>query len=194
MKQLIFAAAWLFAAALAGSTTAAETVPASEPPPAFWHLGLIVADLATMDRFYGDVIGLEREPQLLVEDSRAARGSEGAIIVDNLDALMAVDGVRIEIRHYSDPAHRQFLELLHYPDHPSGPTEHWTNRPLGFSHLGISVADIDSVLVRMKQSGLGEHISGPQRLAEFGGLRYAFLKDPEGNMLELMEVGGNPAP
>jgi predicted enzyme related to lactoylglutathione lyase len=30
-------------------------------------------------------------------------------------------------------------------------------------------------------------MSGPQELAEFGGLRYAFLKDPEGNIVELME-------
>jgi catechol 2,3-dioxygenase-like lactoylglutathione lyase family enzyme len=194
MKQWISITAWLLTAVLADSMAASEGAPPSDPPPAFWHLGLLVADLAVMDRFYGDVIGLQREPQLLVEDSRAASGTEGAIVVDNLDALMAVDGVRIEIRHYSDPEHRQFLELLHYPDHPSGSAEHWTNRPLGFSHLGISVADIDSVLVRMKQSGLGERISGPQRLEEFGGLRYAFLKDPEGNMVELMEVSGKQAP
>jgi len=32
-------------------------------------------------------------------------------------------------------------------------------------------------------------MSGPQRLDEFGGLRIVFLRDPEGNIVELMEAG-----
>jgi catechol 2,3-dioxygenase-like lactoylglutathione lyase family enzyme len=178
---------WLLAFLLFTATQPAAVLGDTSQAPAFWHLGLLVRDLDLMDRFYGEVIGLRRVSDLLVEDADAASGAERAILVERLDALMAVRGARIEIRHYSDPQHDQFLELLRYPDHPAETVEHWTHRPYGFGHLGISVAAIDPVLQRMEESGLGQLMSGPQELAEFGGLRYAFLKDPEGNIVELME-------
>lgn len=156
--------------------------------PGFWHVGLLVADLDLMDRFYGEVIGLRNVTDLLVEDANADSGAEGAIVVERLDTLMAVTGVRIEIRHYSGPRNEQFLELLHYPDHPAESVDRWTNRPYGLGHLGIRVPAMEPVLERMRATGLGDLVSGPQLLEEFGGLRYAFLKDPEGNLVELMET------
>jgi len=191
MKSLIVIAAMFLSAMASGSLPASETRVRDDPPPAFWHVGLIVSDLITMDLFYGDVIGLQRERQLLVEDAQAASGTQGAIVVPQLDTLMAAEGTRFEIRQYSDPGHDKFLELLHYPDHPADSTQHWINRPLGLSSVGISVASIDAVLARMAQWSLGKLVSGPQRLEEFGGLRYAFVKDPEGNLVELREVGVN---
>ena len=181
---------------LAGGNTAASettTAPAEENAaaraPTFWHLGLVVDDLDTMERFYGEVIGLQRVTNLLVEDAAVSTGSEGVIVVENLDALLGVEGTRIEIRHFSDPQHQQFLELLHYPDHPAVAVTRTTNSPLGYAHLGISVVAVEQVLERMEQLGLGTLLTGPQTLAEFGGLRYTFLKDPEGNLVELMERG-----
>jgi catechol 2,3-dioxygenase-like lactoylglutathione lyase family enzyme len=193
MKSLMVIAAMFISGMATGLLPAAGTGIRDDPPPAFWHVGLIVSDLITMDLFYGEVIGLQRERQILVEDAQAASGTRGAIVVTQLDTLMAVEGTRIEIRQYSDPGHDKFLELLHYPDHVAESTEHWTNRPLGLSHIGISVASIDSVLARMAQWSLGKLVSGPQRLEEFGGLRYAFLRDPEGNLVELREAGAKPA-
>lgn len=178
---------WILTTLLAAVTLPTYAAGDDGQHPAFWHLGLVVEDLNLMDRFYGEVIGLQRVSDLLVEDASAASGADRAIVVERLDALMAVSGVRIEIRQYSDPDHAQFLELLHYPDHPAEKVERWTNRPYGLSHLGISVHVIEPVLQRMEQTGLGRLISGPQALAEFGGLRYAFIEDPEGNMVEVME-------
>jgi catechol 2,3-dioxygenase-like lactoylglutathione lyase family enzyme len=174
-----------------GSLQASDVGKDDDNSPAFWHLGLVVSDLDTMDRFYGAVIGLRRDTDLLVEDAEASSGTEGAIVVPRLDALMAVAGTRIEIRHYSDLEHKMFLELLHYPDHPAGAVERGTNHPLGLGHLGISVSAIEPVLERIQQTGLGELMTGPQLLAGFGHLRYAFLKDPEGNLVELRETGSD---
>ena len=178
-----------------GNTFASETTPvttdedAATRAPAFWHLGLVVGDMDTMDRFYGEVIGLQRVTNLLVEDAKVSSGSEGVIVVEELDALIGVAGTRIEIRHFSDPRHQQFLELLHYPDHPAESVTRTSTSPLGFTHMGISVVAIGPVLERMEKLGLGTLLTGPQTLAEFGGVRYAFLKDPEGNLVELMERG-----
>jgi len=187
MNKCSVVAVVAFFAMILGSAPASEAGAVPEPP-AFWHLGLVVADLDSMDRFYADVIGLQRQQQILVEDSKVSRGDENAIVVERLDELMGITGTRIEIRHYSDPRHPQFLELLHYPDHPAASIEHRSNAPLGLGHLGLGVPAIDPILARMEATGLGERVSGPQRLKEFGGLRYAFLKDPEGNLVELMEM------
>jgi catechol 2,3-dioxygenase-like lactoylglutathione lyase family enzyme len=178
-----------------GNTFASETTPAAvngvaaTEAPVFWHLGLVVSDLDTMERFYGEVIGLQRVTNLLVEDAKVSSGSEGVIVVEDLDDLIGVASTRIEIRHFSDPRHQQFLELLHYPDHPAQAVDRTSTSPLGFTHLGLSVVAIDPVLERMEKLGLGTLLTGPQTLAEFGGVRYAFLKDPEGNLVELMERG-----
>ena len=187
MNKWIASIAFIVSSLIAGPIVASETNSRPDQAPALWHVGLIVSDLITMDLFYGDVIGLQRERQILVEDSQAASGTAGAIVVNQLDALMTVKGTRIEIRQYSEPRHQKFFELLHYPDHPAQPVERGNNWPLGFGHVGFIVASIDSVLQRMEQWNLGKLMSGPQRLDEFGGLRIAFLRDPEGNIVELME-------
>ena len=173
---------------LAQSQSPDEIVPKSNSA-SFWHLGLVVQDLDTMDRFYARVIGLERVTDLFVHDSRVEDARrENAIKVQHLDELMGVLGTQIEIRHYSDPAHTQFLELLHYPSHPAAQVPRAVNKPLGWNHLGLEVDDIDRVLTAMKAEQLGELLSGPNTLAEFGGKRYAFIRDPEGNLVELVEA------
>lgn len=188
MNKWIVSTALLVILLTGGKTLLSDTTAAAVQAPVFWHLGLIVGDLDTMDRFYSEVIGLQRVSELLVEDALVSSGSEGAIIIADLDALMGVNGTRIQIRQFSDPRHQQFFELIHYPDHPAEAVNRSLTGPLGLGHLGLSVPAIDAVLERMVQHGLGSLVSGPQALPEFGGTRYAFLKDPEGNLVELMEL------
>ena len=193
MNKWILVAALIISGMAAGTAVASETDATAEQRPSLWHVGLIVSDLITMDLFYGDVIGLRRERQLLVEDEQVASGTEGAIVTKHLDELMAVKGTRIDIRQYSEPRNEKFLELLHFPDHPARSVERGTDHPLGLSHIGLSVPSIDAVLDRMEQWSLGKLMSGPRKLDEFGGLRIAFLRDPEGNIVELMENTGAAA-
>jgi len=187
MNKWIATAALMLTLLAGGKTLASDTTPATAHGPVFWHLGLVVSDLDTMDRFYSEVIGLQRVASLLVEDAGAISGTEGAIVVDSLDALMGIGGTRIEIHQYSDQQHQRFFELLHYPDHPAEAISRSANSPLGLSHVGFSVHSIEAVLERMEQLGLGTLASGPQALTEFGGSRYAFVTDPEGNLVELTE-------
>ena len=57
---------------------------------------------------------------------------------------------------------------------------------IGFKHLAFEVPDLDAAIAKLQAAGIktdpimdaGEHVPG---------LRICFFKDPEGNILELME-------
>ena len=172
--------------------SAEEQAKAARPAAGFWHIGLVVADLDLMHKFYSGVIGLEPVTHLHVEDQRVAQTRDDSIRVTNLDALMGVENSRLELRHYSDPTHTQFLELLTFPDHPADQVERASNKPLGLGHLGLQVDSIERVLTAMSKSGLGSVAGGPVVLPEFGNNTYVYIKDPEGNLLELYEINATP--
>ena len=187
------ACACLFLGACAEEQVGDKTPPLQSSEAAFWHVGLVVQDMETMHRFYSEVIGLKQVTDLHVSDDRVTV-DRNTIAVNDLDALMGLDDTVIEIRHYSDPRHPLFLELLRYPDHGAEPVDRAANKPLGLNHLGIAVADIDQVLERISTSGLGELFGGPSVLPEFENNRYAFIRDPEGNLVELMEMKSEAQP
>lgn len=188
MTRLVFAPVLvLVGAGLQSASLSAHELPEGNSPATFWHLGIVVRDMERMDAFYTKVIGLEQVTDLLVTDTRVEEASEEAIRVQELDGLMGIEKTRIIIRHYSDPRHTQFLELMLYPDHPAEQVERAANLPLGWNHLGITVDDLDRVLNAIDAGQGGEVIGGPSVLPEFGSKRYAFIKDPEGNLVELVQ-------
>ena len=183
---------WLAGVGLPWASILAHEPAEGSFPATFWHLGIVVRNMERMDDFYTDVIGLEQVTDLLVTDTRVEEFAERAIRVQALDALMGIDNTHILIRHYSDPQHSQFLELMRYPDHPADQVERAANLPLGWNHLGITVDDLDRVIEAINAGQGGEIIGGPAVLSEFGGQRFAFIKDPEGNLVELVEAPSSP--
>jgi catechol 2,3-dioxygenase-like lactoylglutathione lyase family enzyme len=66
----------------------------------------------------------------------------------------------------------------------TGADENWKGLRFGLHHLGLFVDDIDQVAVDMKTSGAEFvlPISSPKP-----GVKYAFIKSPEGVLMELTE-------
>lgn len=90
---------------------------------------------------------------------------------------MAAGGTWVELR---DPASGAVLELNYYPDAP--PYREGDE----LDHLGFRVARLDQSIPRLLE--LGARV----RIPPFheGGLRLAFLSDPDGVWIELFE--GDP--
>jgi len=170
-------------AALALSTSAAR---AESPPADFWHAGLVVADLDTMDAFYTRVVGLTRVTDLRIEDADAPHRWDDAMRVAALDVLLDITGTQVEVRHYQGPGAPMAFELLKYHGRPAGGVERTITSPLGLTHVGFTVDSLDRVVEACRREGLGSVLSEPQALPDFGG-RFVFLRDPEGNYVELME-------
>ncbi len=55
----------------------------------------------------------------------------------------------------------------------------------GYGHFAVSAPDIDALFARALEAGAGEKVS--PRPSPEPGVRFAFVADPEGNLVELVE-------
>jgi lactoylglutathione lyase len=127
------------------------------------HVGLTVADLQAAASWFCDVFGLVRELTLRVEP---------------LD-------LSIEMLIHPEFGYR--LELLHRPGtqadrKPANPAEAALRE--GYGHVAFDVTDLDAWYERAVARG-ARPVMPPGPSPE-GGVRMAFVADPEGNLIELM--------
>ena len=147
----------------------------SQPPdPRPSHVGLCVADLDAALRFYCDGLGF-REAERYELDSEQVPG---------LDRSLEVPGhVRVVsqfIRH-GDFA----IELLHYAEPAAHGAPSTSRSQRGYTHLALHVDDLDAALQRAVDAG-GSVL--PDTRASLG-IELVFLTDPDGNRVELLQMG-----
>jgi catechol 2,3-dioxygenase-like lactoylglutathione lyase family enzyme len=134
------------------------------------HVGLTVADLAGEAAWFCGVFGLERELALRVE---------------------ALD---LSIEMLIHPGYGYRVELLHRPGaelgvKPSTPGEAALRE--GYGHVAFDVTDLDAAYFRALAHG-ARPVMSPCPSPE-AGVRMAFVADPEGNLVELLQrpAGGD---
>ena len=126
------------------------------------HAGLSVGDLDAARGFYERAFGFELEFAFDLPG-----GIRGAM-------LRLESGGRLEL--FEHPAPEAGLT-------PVSPLEAPATR--GYGHFALSAPDIDAVFERAWRAGAAEKVSqGP---SPEPGRRFAFLADPEGNLVELVE-------
>lgn len=130
----------------------------------FHHIGLSVADLSAQEAWYGSAFGLTHVDERLEMPEAGVRTvvlSDGA-------------GLRVEFveRPGSSPA-------VHAD--PFAATAVQT-----FTHLALQVPDLDAAFARLTGECGATPVSSPEP-GVTEGMRYAYVADPEGNLLELIE-------
>jgi catechol 2,3-dioxygenase-like lactoylglutathione lyase family enzyme len=131
------------------------------------HTGITVSDLDRAVAFYRDVLGLDLLDRFTVsgEAFATAVGVDGATgSFAHLDA----GGIRVELVEYD-------------PDGESLPAGR-INRP-GTAHLGFAVDDLDAFAAALPDDVAT--LSDPRTTAS--GTRILFARDPEGNLVEVLE-------
>ena len=129
------------------------------------HVGLSVADLDAAEGFYGTVFGFQR--QLAFELSpHPIRGL----------MLANPSGSRLELFEHSGS-----VPGLRAP----GPIEAHATR--GYNHFALMAPQIDGLFATALAAGATAVIE--PRPSPEPGVRFAFLADPEGNLVELVEKG-----
>jgi lactoylglutathione lyase len=132
-------------------------------------VGLNVADLATAEAWYAEAFGYVRE------------------------LAVRLEAVELDIVMLIHPARGDRLELLHRPGSRPGlraadPPEAVLTQ--GFGHIAFDVHGVDVTFGRLVSLG-ARSVMTPRPSPE-PGVRMAFVADPEGNLVELLDRTGAP--
>ncbi len=134
------------------------------------HTAISTGDLERAVDFYVGLLGFE-----VVDRFDWDQGTEWADRITGLEgsaaraAMLKLGNACVEIFEYSSP-----------PPRPADP-----HRPVcdhGITHIALLVSDIDAEYERLQAAGMYFH-SAPT-----GRLRAIYGRDPDGNVVELMEV------
>lgn len=141
------------------------------------HIGLTVSDLDRSVAFYRDVLGLtpQGEMQMNGPESTLLFGREGCT-------------ARVAYLRAADPQ-APLVELIQFTDQSAG-----QGRPdlftTSISELCFTVDDMDGEYQRLRAFGV-EFLSEPQtfdsRRYGLGQSRAVYFRDPDGNILELIQ-------
>ena len=126
------------------------------------HAGLSVEDLDRAVGFYGRAFGFE--PEFAFNLPHEIRGV----------MLRLPGGGRLEL--FERPGSAGGLRAL-------SPLDALATR--GYGHFALDTADIDGTYALALEAGASERVS-PSASPE-PGVRFAFVADPEGNLVELVE-------
>src|ERR1700683_47978 len=135
-------------------------------PPAgtFDHVGISVADLGKAAGWYCAALGLAREFEFDVPHL----GLRGAM-------LLSPSGYRVELLERDGSAR-------HDPP-PGSPDEAALGR--GDRHMGLDVPAVDAAPAALLASGAADRMT--PRASPEPGVRMAFVADPQGNLIELID-------
>jgi catechol 2,3-dioxygenase-like lactoylglutathione lyase family enzyme len=136
------------------------------------HVGIVVQDMERCLGFYRDVLGLT---------VKVAAEESGHFI----DALLGEVGVQVRTVKLAAPKGQAMIELLEFRSPPADVRRPITVKTPGMTHVALTVADIDGLALRLIDAGAV--FIGAPRISPDGGVKAAYVRDPEGNLLELVE-------
>ncbi len=149
------------------------------------HLNIVVRDLPGMRAFYRDVLGLKVTKEVSIRGAWIDRtvGLEG-VDADVVYLEAVGGGTRIELIAYRSPLPETGTRLP--------PDANRANLP-GVRHFAFRVTGIDDLVASLRRAGVS-FLSPVQQVPDeqvtyAGGVRkqLVYLRDPEGNLLELCE-------
>jgi lactoylglutathione lyase len=140
------------------------TTPPGAAAGTFDHVGISVADLREASDWYCAALGLAREFEFEVRHA----GLRGAM-------LLSPGGYRIELLERGGSARHGAV--------PGGPDEAALHR--GYGHMCLDVPDVDAAHAGLLAAGASDRMS--PRASPEPGVRMAFVADPEGNLIELID-------
>lgn len=139
------------------------------------HVAITTPDLDRLARFYVESFGFE-------EISRGG-WEAGNATNDSIVGLRDSAATSVFLR-----AGNLLIEMFQYHSPPGAPNE--PARPVnnaGYTHFCMDVVDIDAEVERLTALGMRFHAPVPQASEMGGGMRAIYGRDPDGNVIELLE-------
>lgn len=141
------------------------------------HLAVSTQHLQALKQFYCEVLGFE--PGMEAEwraDTEFGRQADRFIGHANSAAKVTrvcKGGLIVELFEYRSPAPRKKSPDWKVSDH-------------GYTHICLEVEDIAAEHQRLSQSGMSFHAPPPKYFVN--GMKAIYGRDPEGNVIELLEL------
>lgn len=135
------------------------------------HIGIVVQDMEKSLHFWRDVMGMK-------------------VAIDfwqtgpYIDTAQNLSGVNLHMIKLT-AADGSMIELLEDEAHPSAPPERNVLSDHGIRHIAFDVPDIDTAWQTLTDHGC-ETLSKPLDSPD-GNVRLFFVRDPEGNLLEIVQ-------
>ena len=129
--------------------------------------------------FYRDALGLD----LLFGPTSEAAGEE-------LSRSLGVEDTRLRQAVLRIPGTDNQIELLEYSGVPRPAERQLPQNAPGHAHIAFQVDDMVTMIDRLEREGV-DFFPGPTRIDEgpLAGWTWLYLKDPEGTVIELVEIG-----
>jgi glyoxylase I family protein len=145
----------------------------------FGHIGICVSDMEASVAFYRDLLGFRRLSKVDVSGADADK----LLRLDGVDqetVFLERDNVRLALFCFRNPA-------------PVGDREPREMNRLGVAALMLRVDDLEGTVAAMR--GAGVRILDETRSDHPAyGSKLVFLTDPDGTLIELIEIPGDPYP
>lgn len=137
------------------------------------HFGIVVSDVERSLRFYRDLLGLK---VVRVMD-------ESGEYIDN---MLLLQNTRVTTVKLSADSGLTLVELLEFKSHPHRTLGEREVCSVGSSHVAFAVDDLDTIYRRLLQAGV--NFNAPPQLSPEGYAKVTFCRDPDGTLVELVEV------
>lgn len=140
----------------------------------FSHVGLTVSNFEKSVKWYSDMFGLKLiSEQILSED-----------VVKKLWPLYKIDKTTVRLGFLRAPK-GGVVEIFEFSNKVTPEYTIW-NKP-GTTHFTLDVKNVDKWYINLKENGV-EFVIKPQVT---DGTKWVFLKDPDGNLVELIDLKAN---
>ena len=136
----------------------------------FHHIAISVKDFDAIKIFYVDILGYE---VLWDSDNRSNAA---------LSATVGLPNARMHIAMLK--GYGMHIELFHYYEPQGEPRTPARQCDFGQTHFALSVKDIKGIYSRLNARGVS-FVSPPQNIR--AGAWAMYLRDPEGNIIEMVE-------
>lgn len=136
------------------------------------HTGIVVSNLANAIKFYQDLLGFKTVKKM----------DESGSYIDNISNLKDVKVTTIKMSMDDG----NLIELLYYYSHKRYALNQREMCDIGISHLAFTVENLEAEYNRLKEEGV-KFIAPPQ-ISSDGYAKVTFCRDPDGNLIELVEV------
>ena len=141
------------------------------------HVGIVVQDMESSLRFWRDIMGLVVDVDFW---------EEGPFI----DTVQSLQGVKLHMIKLKAPD-GSLVELLKDESHPTPAPDRNLLCDRGIRHIAFTVEDVERSWQVLRENGC-EVLSNPV-VSPDGKAKLFFCRDPEGNLLEMVQMLGATA-